>query len=436
MARNPDAWLQFGYIPYPLWRRRTPALIKPFTDRIYHKIYPVAEDRDPPREAGRMARYLARFGLLGTDDQAAIRARLEQGGARIEYAPDPLKPVERVYPPDRPQVNFGGGGPVSLPAQWEPVESIIVNWPILYPPLWPMYAQMVEAIAPAAGVIVTIPADMWAQAAHLFLMERGKLPPNAPITFLNLPTDDVWVRDYGPIVGFNDSGVRVAVDAHYQRHKNLPQQRDDEMLIRWAAHTGTPVFPLGLKTEGGNLWSDGAGTLMMTEQIFRSNKQYTRQTIIDHLHTVLNFDRLIITPYMRLETTGHIDLLVKLVNANTLLISAPTTRTSAERLERTADIFKAETNARGERYTLIELPTPPLYINWLVYFIRRSYTNALTVNGRVLVPVYNLKTDEAALRIYADAMPDHTIIPIDCETGANGGGAVHCLTKDIPAPRG
>ena len=59
-------------------------------------------------------------------------------------------------------------------------------------------------------------------------------------------------------------------------------------------------------------------------------------------------------------------------------------------------------------------------------------SHALTVNGRVLVPVFGVPTDGEALRVYRDAMPGHEVISIDCAAVVNGGGAVHCLTKEVP----
>jgi len=38
-----------------------------------------------------------------------------------------------------------------------------------------------------------------------------------------------------------------------------------------------------------------------------------------------------------------------------------------------------------------------------------------------------------ALRVYRDAMPEHDVCAIDCAAAGNGGGAVHCLTKEVPA---
>ena len=95
----------------------------------------------------------------------------------------------------------------------------------------------------------------------------------------------------------------------------------------------------------------------------------------------------------------------------------------------------SSTNAAGQPYRVFELPNPPRYRNWGFFAVWRSYTNALTVNGRVLVPVFGIPTDSEALAVYHEAMPDFDIIPIDCSASANGGGAVHCLTKEVAAPR-
>src|SRR5690606_28186092 len=130
--------------------------------------------------------------------------------------------------------------------------------------------------------------------------------------------------------------------------------------------------------------------------------------------------------------TGHVDLLVKLADAQTVLVTEPGDSVNNERLRQTGELFRKTTNARGQHYNVLELPGLPQYFNWGLFSIWRSYTNALTVNGRVLVPVYGEKTDETALRVYEQAMPQHEIIPIDCRVGINGGGSVHCMTKEVP----
>lgn len=382
-------------------------------------IYPVNEDRHPPSDPGTMAHYLVRYGLLPELDWHEISTGLINSQACIE-------PVNLDQPPALAPVE-----PVRVPAQWEPMRGVILNWPVLYPPLWPLHAQMAEAIAAVAEVVITVPAAMWAHAAWLYLKTRRCCTLDR-VRFLLLPTNDIWVRDYGPIIGRDANGQTVAVKTIYNHLDHYPQEWDDVMALRWALHAGIPVYPTHLHTEGGNLWTDGAGTLIMTEQLLIENPGYDRRTIQAYLQQKFIFDKLILVPRMPIERTGHVDLLVKLADAQTALVSAPTERTSSEALKAAGDILRRETNAAGEPYEVVELPTPPLYFNWFTYPIRRSYTNALTVNGRVLVPVYGLRSDDTALRIYESAMPDHDIIPIDCKIGANGGGAVHCMTKEIP----
>jgi agmatine deiminase len=85
----------------------------------------------------------------------------------------------------------------------------------------------------------------------------------------------------------------------------------------------------------------------------------------------------------------------------------------------------------------VTLPSLPAYCNWGVSRIWPSYTNALTVNHRVLVPVYGFPDrDAAALAVYRQVMPDHEIIGINAHIAANAGGTVHCLTMQIPAASG
>jgi agmatine deiminase len=307
---------------------------------------------------------------------------------------------------------------------------------VLYPPLWALHAQIVEAITPVCDVSILVPAPLWAYAIYQYLCQRGRANL-ARVRFLHLPTDDVWVRDYGTVVGEDEHGELASVYAHYLTQPNYPQQRDDASAARWSAYEELPARLLDLRTEGGNLWTDGEGTLIMSEQVFRSNPHLNRTEIERRLHEVFVFEKLIILPRLRMEETGHIDLVLKLANANTVLMSKPSNQglgawLNDGRLRSTRHLLEYATNARGEHYTIHELPALPMYFNWGVYPIWRSYTNSLTINGRVLVPVYGVDEDEQALEIYRRVMPEHEVIGIDCKVGINGGGAVHCLTREIP----
>lgn len=397
-------------------------LFRPLLNRAFSRVYPVYEDKYPP-DIRRMARYMDRYGLIPSRHANDTQSLLNAVSPQIEA-------------PAADAVVSTATSPLRLPAQWEPMESVLLSWPVLYPPLWPLYAQMVAAILPVCEVVISVPARTWSHAAAAYLAAQASLSWEAlaQVRYVLIPTDDIWIRDYGPLVGYDADGLRAVVNPRFDPLPMYPAQQDDAFAARYAGWRRWPLHNLPLYTEGGNLWSDGEGTLLMTDQIFYSNPYLTRDRLEAQLQQAVNYDRLIITPRMRVEQTGHIDLLAKLADARTVLIAAPTEPISGERLRSAANLFQRETNARGERYQVVTLPTPPLYFNWW-YPIRRSYTNALTINGRVLVPTYQLPQDELALATYEAAMPGHTVIPIDCTVGVLGGGAVHCLTKEIPARR-
>lgn len=422
--REPEimAAIQFNHIPYPLWRR-LPRPLHPLAAPLLRPFYPVDADTNPPTTPRQMADYLKRWRLLPAMDEREMRRHLTHQPAQVELTRADTDPPQ-------------GSGPLRLPAQWEPVESVLLTWPVLYPPLWPLYAQMVAAIAPVAPLHVLVPRPTWASGIQLYIQEMAGVSADR-VGYLYLPTDDIWVRDYGPFVGQDSDGQPAAVYAIFDPLPAYPQQLDDAMPRRWAAHQQLPACQLDLHAEGGNFWSDGAGTLIVSEHLFARHHRWGREAVMERLHRAFDFEKLIITPYLRAEETGHVDLLVKLADAQTVLVteSKAVLGINAPRVLEAASVFRRETNARGQPYRIIELPALPRYRNWGVYNVWRSYTNALTVNGRVLVPIYGEPADDIALKVYEHAMPDHEILPIDCQASINGGGAVHCLTREVYALR-
>jgi agmatine deiminase len=412
--------LRFGYIPYPLWRRRYPIGVKQLLNAVYPTLYPVAYDQNPPHSSAQIAQFLKQFRLVPSATATLIQ------DSTPPILTDPTAPI-----PTQPTSQ------IRLIAQWERQEAVLMSWCIFYPRIWSLHANMVAGIIPVAEVHIAVPSEWWARGIWTYLQTRRFLGDFAHrVKFIILPTDDVWIRDYGPMLGYDANGVRGGVKAIYDHLPFYPQERDNTMPLGWSQHTQIPLKLLDFHTEGGNLLTDGAGTLFMTDKVFKANPQFgSRADLEAYLHSVVVYDKLIITPRMKIERTGHIDLLMKLLNAQTVMVSTPSSRWDDARLSAVMQIFRSETNANGEKYHIIEMPTPPLFFNWLVYPIRRSYTNALTVNGRILVPIYKSNSDDIAIRRYEAHATDYDIIPIDCSVGINGGGAIHCMTREVPADR-
>ena len=61
-----------------------------------------------------------------------------------------------------------------------------------------------------------------------------------------------------------------------------------------------------------------------------------------------------------------------------------------------------------------------------------TYTNALFVNKKILVPTYQMPTyDSIALATWQELKPGYDIVGIDCSGVIPEFGAIHCISKEI-----
>jgi agmatine deiminase len=60
--------------------------------------------------------------------------------------------------------------------------------------------------------------------------------------------------------------------------------------------------------------------------------------------------------------------------------------------------------------------------------------NLYPVNGAVLVPTIGHIADRDALDLIGDAYPGREVVAVPGAVLAYGGGGVHCITQQVPAP--
>jgi len=413
--------IQLGYAAKPWWKfehlQRFNRILMP----ICRRFYPVGADVVPPADIDALAWWMERWGLLPSHvPRAAAQRQLEA------LACSSAETVEAERMPDGASSEI-----LRLPAEWEPSEAVVITWPVLFPGFWDFYRDLVAAIAPVARVDVLIPHAIYAPAVLAYLGEGWE--DDRRLRLLVTPSDDIWIRDYGPLTCIDKAAQRVMVDAIFDPPEML-FTNDDSFPVRYAAHQGCASRHLALHLEGGNLWSDGQGTLIATEGLYARNFPMPPDDVRQQLLEGLGAERLIVVPPLRMEGTGHVDVFVKLATPDTVLVTEPRSIVNGRRLAEAAEVLRASRNATGCFYRVVALPSVPAYCNWGVSRIWPSYTNALTVNQRVLVPTYGLpERDAAALAVYRQVMPDHEIIGINARTAANAGGTIHCLTMQIPA---
>ena len=63
-----------------------------------------------------------------------------------------------------------------------------------------------------------------------------------------------------------------------------------------------------------------------------------------------------------------------------------------------------------------------------------SYVNFLIVNGGIIAPSFDDPLDLEAKRILQDLFPQHEVVMVPGRELLLGGGNIHCLTQQQPAP--
>jgi agmatine deiminase len=127
------------------------------------------------------------------------------------------------------------------------------------------------------------------------------------------------------------------------------------------------------------------------------------------------------------HTDGHIDMIARFAAPNTVLcMKAAEGAPNAELL----DAIARDLHANGLQ--VLELPAPGEVRGPDGTPLPASYCNFYIANEAVIVPVYEIPEDRAALREIAGAFPDREVIGLPARDLLRGGGAFHCVTQAQP----
>lgn len=325
-------------------------------------------------------------------------------------------------------------------AEWEELQALIITWrsqPAIL-------TEIVRAAREECQVIVCCNDQVTASQAQNTLTNAG-VNISSNVTFLVAPNNSIWVRDYGPnCVYANTVDSLYFVDWKYNR---LTRPKDDTLPAAIAEHLSIPLYtttlaPSDLVNTGGNFMSDGMHTAFASKLILSENEEgneysvsaKTEQEIDQILYDYMGIDRYIKMEKLPYDGIHHIDMHMKLLDEETLLVGQyPEGVADGPQIE--ANIQYVLSNFQssfGTPYRVIRIPMPSedgFYPdNGGDY---RTYANAVFVNKTVLVPFYEEQYDTTAQRIWEEALPGYNIVGIDCNTIIPSLGAIHCITKEV-----
>lgn len=331
------------------------------------------------------------------------------------------------------QIDNTPPGNVSLrtAAEWEEVQALVVTWRS-FPGI---LAEIIRYAQEECKVIVhtTNPSNTQSQ-----LINNYGVPIGPNVIFKNQPSNSLWIRDYGAnTVYLNDVDSLVLVDWIYNR----PQRPQDDTIPRAYARmldlniVQTAQNPNRLVHTGGNFMSDGFGTGFSSELILEENADKSEIEIDDIMFDYMGISEYIKMPTLPYDGIHHIDMHMKLLDEETLLIGQyPDGVADGPQIE--ANLLYVLDNFNsvwGTPYKIIRVIQPPdnndRYPNQNGDY--RTYSNAIFLNKTVLLPVYEERYDTTALRVWKESLPGYRIVPINCEDIIPSGGAIHCITHSI-----
>ena len=334
-----------------------------------------------------------------------------------------------------------------MPAEWELHAATWLAWPrregISFPGSYdqvlPTLRTMVAALVESEPVCINV-----CNGAHE-AEARAALKGLAPecITFYEIPTNEPWCRDHGPIFLTRPAEPRLAVvdwDYNGWGNKYPPYDLDEVVPTRIAETLGLPVFYPKMILEGGSIEVNGAGALLTSEGCLLNpnrNPNLSREQIEKRLRDYFGVTEIL---WLGLgtegdDTDGHIDNLARFVNETTVLAisekdwKSPNYEPLDDNLRRLQEM-----TVNGRKLDVVPLPTTRRIVREDLV-LPASYANFYIANSVVLTPTYNDPNDDTALGILREHFPNRRVIGINCQELIWGLGAFHCLTQQQPAVR-
>ena len=338
-----------------------------------------------------------------------------------------------------------------MPAEWESHEATWIAWPH-HEPDWPgklapipwVYAEIVRVLHAFERVEILCHNEKVRVAAQQHLQAHG-VDGNYRLHLV--PNDRVWLRDSAPTAVRDARGAVSLVNWRFNawaKYDNF--SRDARVGEAIQQITGLErIEPLRPDTgdrvvlEGGAIDSDGAGTLLVTEECLLSTVQQRNPGLTREGYERVFGEYLGIRQTIWLgegcagdDTHGHVDDVARFVAPGVIVLAYEEDpkdenhRASVDNMERLE-----LAGAAGGAFKVVKLPFPRA-VSMRDERLPASYANFYVANGVVLVPTFNDPNDRVALNTLADLFPDRRVVGVHAVDLVWGFGTLHCLTQQQP----
>ena len=241
-------------------------------------------------------------------------------------------------------------------------------------------------------------------------------------------TKNIWLRDYAPVI----SEKLGCIKFKYVRH-GFPQLRVPEDLFRSFNQSY-------LVADGGNI-EQGEKHVLMTDMVFKQNKELSESFIKGYIETVFRKD-LVILPHEPCDTLGHIDGICRFTEGNRVLFNDYSAMD-----DRRYNVYQAQCEkilsdaglsislmpyAYNECPKMSEIEFREKYPHGDEFNPSAGYyINFMVSEKVVLVPQFGFQKDVLAIDVLQKHFPKSKVIGIHCFDLAMMGGLINCVTAQM-----
>jgi len=328
-----------------------------------------------------------------------------------------------------------------MPAEWEKQQCVLMSFPHEETD-W-AEGDLNEALSPFIRIAQAI---AYKEAVYIVCKDKSKIASmfcsTRNMTFIEIPTNDTWIRDYG-YISVKEDGEKKLLDFTFDgwgRKFEASLDNSVNTVLHQKGYMGiTPLEQIDFVLEGGSIESDGEGTLLTTTECLcnpNRNCGLSKKEVEDKLKTYLGAERILWLDYGYLagdDTDSHIDTLARFVNKETIIYVKCDNKEdehyeALKNMERQLQTFCTK---EGEPYTLVPLPMTDAIYNNKQERLPAIYANFLIANDTLIYPTYSDKHDKIVHEIFKGLFPNKEIIPVNCLKLIEQGGSLHCSTMQV-----
>ncbi len=324
---------------------------------------------------------------------------------------------------------------VRLKAEWEEQKTVWLSWPHNekhwgsdLESLRSFYITFIQMLLEFQEVSLLVPSEDIGEIVKQQCETSGRV---FELKLFCIETDDIWIRDYGPVFMEND-GQSMGIDFQFNAwgEKYPPWDHDNAVASKILQTINCKKIESSIVAEGGNLEGNGRGILLTVEEsLFAQNRNpnLTTQKMEDWLCQNMAIHKVLWLPYGLAcdHTDGHIDNIARFIDENTIIHYLPE-HAHSEYSKMAKNIEYIE---RNSSFTVI--PCPFMHkMSHNGVTLPSGYLNFIYVNNGVIIPQYNGGVDEAARNFFCKLFAGRNVKFIDIRPLIIEGGGLHCMTKN------